>query len=130
MWSGDVAARWDDLRDQISAGVNFSMSGMPNWTHDIGGFAIEERYTKPIRPHLAEWRELNLRWFQFGAFSPLFRSHGEIPKREIYEMAPAGSPTYAVDGLVRPAALPADALHLHARRRHLLQATARSCAGW
>jgi alpha-D-xyloside xylohydrolase len=94
VWSGDVASRWDDLRDQVSAGVNFSISGVPNWTHDIGGFANEERYTKQDPAHLAEWRELNTRWFQFGAFSPLFRSHGEFPFREIYEMAPAGSPTY------------------------------------
>ena len=94
LWSGDVVSRWDDLRDQISAGVNMSMSGMPNWTHDIGGFALEDRYTNQDPKHLAEWRELNLRWFQFGAFSPLFRSHGEPPKREIYEIAPAGSAMY------------------------------------
>ncbi|HEX8585434.1 MAG TPA: TIM-barrel domain-containing protein [Allosphingosinicella sp.] len=94
VWSGDVASRWDDLREQIAAGVNFSMSGIPNWTHDIGGFALEERYQKGDPEHLAEWRELNLRWFQFGAFSPLFRSHGEAPKREIYELSPEGSPTY------------------------------------
>ena len=94
IWSGDVASRWDDLKDQISAGVNFSMSGIPNWTHDIGGFALEDRYTNQEPAHLAEWRELNLRWFQFGAFSPLFRSHGETPKREIYEIAPAGSAMY------------------------------------
>jgi alpha-D-xyloside xylohydrolase len=94
IWSGDTASRWDDLRDQISAGVNFSMSGVPNWTHDIGGFALEERYTKQDPKHVDEWRELNLRWFQFGAFSPLFRSHGESPKREIYEIAPAGSAMY------------------------------------
>jgi len=94
VWSGDVVSRWDDLRDQISAGVNMSMSGMPNWTHDIGGFALEDRYTNQDPKHLAEWRELNLRWFQFGAFSPLFRSHGEPPKREIYEIAPAGSAMY------------------------------------
>ncbi len=87
LWSGDVAARWSDLRDQISAGVNLSMSGIPNWTHDIGGFALEDRYTKQDPGAVAEWRELNLRWFQFGAFSPLFRSHGESPKREIYEIA-------------------------------------------
>lgn len=94
LWSGDVASRWDDLREQISAGVNISMSGVPNWTHDIGGFALEERFTKQDPKHVAEWRELNLRWFQFGAFSPLFRSHGEAPKREIYEIAPAGSAMY------------------------------------
>jgi len=95
LWSGDVASRWDNLRDQVSAGVNFSMSGVPNWTHDIGGFANEDRYNKEDPAHLAEWRELNTRWFQFGAFSPLFRSHGEAPFREIYLMSPKGSPTYA-----------------------------------
>ena len=94
LWSGDVASRWEDLREQIAAGVNFSMSGIPNWTHDIGGFALEERYTRQDPKHVPEWRELNLRWFQFGAFSPIFRSHGEAPKREIYELSPAGSPTY------------------------------------
>ncbi|MCU6453688.1 DUF5110 domain-containing protein [Sphingomonas sp. A2-49] len=86
LWSGDVAARWDDLRDQISAGVNLSMSGVPNWTHDIGGFAVEDRYTNAEPAAQPEWRELQLRWFQFGALSPLFRSHGEKPKREIYEL--------------------------------------------
>jgi alpha-D-xyloside xylohydrolase len=87
VWSGDTAARWDDLRNQISAGVNLSMSGLPNWTHDIGGFAVEDRYSRQRPEAQAEWRELNLRWFQFGAFSPLFRSHGEFPHREIYEIS-------------------------------------------
>ena len=94
VWSGDVASRWDNLREQISAGVNFSMSGAPNWTHDIGGYTMEPRFLKPTAADLDEWRELNLRWFQFGAFSPLFRSHGENIKREIFEIAPAGSPMY------------------------------------
>jgi alpha-D-xyloside xylohydrolase len=93
-WSGDVASRWDDLRNQISAGVNFSMSGLPNWTFDIGGFALEDRYAKPSPADLDEWRELNLRWFQFGAFAPLFRSHGEFPYREIYNLAPDDSEVY------------------------------------
>jgi alpha-D-xyloside xylohydrolase len=94
VWSGDVVARWQDLSDQISAGVNFSMSGIPNWTTDIGGFSVEHRYEKPGAADLEEWRELNLRWFQFGAFSPLFRSHGELPYREIYNLAPKGSEVY------------------------------------
>lgn len=94
VWSGDVATRWYDLHAQISAGVNTAMSGLPNWTHDIGGFSVEDRYAAdtPKPADLAEWRELNLRWFQFGAFSPIFRSHGEKPWREIYEISPAGSP--------------------------------------
>ncbi|WP_294390054.1 TIM-barrel domain-containing protein [uncultured Sphingomonas sp.] len=87
LWSGDVAARWDDLRAQISAGVNISMAGIPNWTHDIGGFSVEDRYSRQLPEAQQEWRELNLRWFQFGAFSPLFRSHGEFPHREIYEIS-------------------------------------------
>ncbi|MAF28105.1 MAG: alpha-xylosidase [Croceicoccus sp.] len=87
LWSGDVAARWDDLRDQISAGVNLSMSGIPNWTHDIGGFSVEDRYTQQDPAHQDEWRELYLRWFQFGQWTPLFRSHGEFPFREVYELA-------------------------------------------
>lgn len=96
LWSGDVVPRWDDLREQISAGVQVGLSGIPNWTHDIGGFSVEERYTTDdITPeNQAEWRELNLRWFQFGAFTPIFRSHGEYPLREIWEIAPEGSEVY------------------------------------
>ena len=94
VWSGDVASRWADLHNQIAAGTNLSMSGIPNWTCDIGGFALEKRFEKPDAAALAEWRELNLRWFQFGAFVPLFRSHGEAPAREIYNLAPAGTEVY------------------------------------
>jgi alpha-D-xyloside xylohydrolase len=94
VWSGDVASRWDNLREQIAAGINFSMSGVPNWSHDIGGYTMEQRFQKPSAADLDEWRELNTRWFQFGAFSPIFRSHGENIKREIFEMSPEGSPTY------------------------------------
>ena len=90
VWSGDIASRWDDLYNQISAGVSIGYSGLPNWTFDIGGFANEARYSaqKPAAADVEEWRELNLRWFQFGAFAPLFRSHGEFPLREIYNLAP------------------------------------------
>jgi len=94
VWSGDVASRWDNLREQISAGVNFSMSGVPNWSTDIGGYTMEPRFLKPSGADRDEWRELNLRWFQFGALSPLFRSHGENIKREIFEIAPAVSAMY------------------------------------
>ncbi len=92
-WSGDIASRWDDLYNQITAGVSMSYAGLPNWTFDIGGFANEARYsTKTPKPEdLAEWRELNLRWFQMGAFTPLFRSHGEYPYREIYNLADPSS---------------------------------------
>ena len=95
-WSGDIASRWDDLYDQISAGVSIGYAGLPNWTFDIGGFANEGRYStqKPTAADQEEWRELNLRWFQFGAFAPLFRSHGEYPFREIFNLAPQGSEVF------------------------------------
>ncbi|WP_313343965.1 TIM-barrel domain-containing protein [Stenotrophomonas sp.] len=94
VWSGDIVSRWDDMREQVSAGVNTSMSGLPNWTFDIGGFSTEKRYSEEDPAHLPEWRELNTRWFQFGAFVPLFRSHGQFPFREIWNIAPEGTPYY------------------------------------
>ena len=93
-WSGDIAARWHDMKDQISAGVNFSMSGLPFWTMDIGGFAVEKRYENPNATDLEEWREQFTRWYQFGAFVPLFRVHGQFPYREIYNIAPEDHPAY------------------------------------
>ena len=94
-WSGDIVARWSNLRDQISAGVNFSMSGIPNWSMDIGGFMVEKRYQDhPTPAAQEEWKELQLRWFQFGAFTPIFRSHGVHPYREIYNISPPGTPVY------------------------------------
>jgi alpha-D-xyloside xylohydrolase len=100
LWSGDIVSRWDDLYNQISSGVSINYSGIPNWTFDIGGFATEPRYNaQPMKPEdLAEWRELQLRWFQMGAFVPVFRSHGQFPTREIWNIAPQGSEVY--DSLV------------------------------
>lgn len=93
-WSGDLASRWYDLKAQISAGLNFSLSGIPYWTHDIGGYTHEDRYYHPEGKDLDEWRELNTRWYQFGAFSPLFRVHGQYPFREVFNMAPENHPAY------------------------------------
>lgn len=95
-WSGDIGTRWEDMKAQISAGLNFAMSGIPYWTMDIGGFCVEKRYevAKEGSEDLKEWRELNTRWFQFGAFCPLFRSHGQFPTREIYNLAPESHPAY------------------------------------
>jgi alpha-D-xyloside xylohydrolase len=94
IWSGDIASRWEDMKAQISAGLNFSMSGLPYWTMDIGGFSVERRYEKPNETDLAEWRELQTRWYQFGTFVPLFRAHGQFPFREIYNIAPEDHPAY------------------------------------
>ncbi|NNV57902.1 TIM-barrel domain-containing protein [Limnovirga soli] len=93
-WSGDIASRWEDMKAQITAGINFSMSGLPYWTMDIGGFAVEHRYEKPNSKDLEEWRELNTRWYQFGVFCPLFRVHGQYPYREIYNTSPEGHEAY------------------------------------
>lgn len=93
-WSGDIAARWEDLRAQIPAGLNFSLSGIPYWSMDIGGFAVERRYEKPNEKDLDEWRELNTRWFQFGTFCPIFRVHGQFPYREMFNIAPENHPAY------------------------------------
>ena len=93
-WSGDIVPRWDDYREQISGLVNASMAGAPNVSFDIGGFSPERRYETKDPAHLPEWRELSLRWFQHGAFVPVFRLHGQFPYREIWEIAPEGTPHY------------------------------------
>ena len=102
-WSGDIATRWEDMKAQISAGLNFAISGIPYWTMDIGGFCVEDRYvagqveynkTGRENDDYKEWRELNARWYQFGAFCPLFRAHGQYPFREIWNIAPEGHPAY------------------------------------
>ena len=102
-WSGDIATRWEDMKAQISAGLNFAVSGIPYWTMDIGGFCVEKRYEDGQREFdktgrenedYKEWRELNTRWYQFGAFCPLFRAHGQYPFREVWNIAPEGHPCY------------------------------------
>jgi alpha-D-xyloside xylohydrolase len=94
-WSGDIATRWYDMKAQISAGVNLCMSGLPYWTMDIGGFAVEPKFERNVSPeNLDEWLEMNTRWFQFGAFCPLFRVHGQFPYREMFNIAPEDHPAY------------------------------------
>ncbi len=95
-WSGDIASRWEDMKAQVPAGINFSMSGIPYWTMDNGGFCVERRYEQAPEgsDDRAEWRELNTRWHQFGAFVPLFRTHGQYPFREMWNIAPDNHPAY------------------------------------
>ena len=68
-WSGDVLSDWTAYRRQIPAGLNFSLSGIPYWTTDIGGFFIGN-------PNDEGYRELFVRWFEYGTFCPIFRVHG------------------------------------------------------
>lgn len=93
-WSGDIAARWHDMKAQIPCGLSFSVSGIPYWTMDIGGFAVEGRYYNPSPQDTEEWRELTTRWFQFGTFAPIFRVHGQYPFREMFNIAPVNHPAY------------------------------------
>jgi len=86
-WSGDIGANWDVYRKQISAGLNHCMSGIPYWTFDIGAFVIGAYgglFNKGGKD--PAYRELYTRMFQFGAFAPIFRSHGSETPREIWEM--------------------------------------------
>lgn len=102
-WSGDIASRWEDLRSQITAGLNYSLCGNPYWTMDVGGFCVERRYERAQRVYdryevenenLKEWRELQTRWHQFGAFAPLYRAHGQFPFREPWNVAPEDHEAY------------------------------------
>ena len=82
-WSGDISANWETLRRQIPAGLSFAMSGFPYWTTDIGGFFRPvDQYTSP------EYHELLVRWFQFGAFCPIFRIHGFQSETEMWKYGP------------------------------------------
>ena len=82
-WSGDISGNWDTLRRQIPAGLNFGISGFPYWTTDIGGFfRPRDQYTS------AAYHELLIRWFQFGAFSPIFRVHGYQSETEMWKYGP------------------------------------------
>jgi alpha-D-xyloside xylohydrolase len=82
-WSGDISANWITFRRQIPAGLSFSMSGMPYWTTDIGGFfRPEDQYTSDA------YHELLIRWFQYGTFCPIFRVHGYKSNAELWNYGP------------------------------------------
>ncbi|MCQ2289461.1 MAG: DUF5110 domain-containing protein [Muribaculaceae bacterium] len=104
-WSGDIGTRWEDMKAQITAGLNFSISGIPYWSQDIGGFSVEHRYEAAQHQFdndgtenddLKEWRELNVRWHEWGMWTPLYRTHGQFPYREPWNIAPEGTPAYNV----------------------------------
>ena len=90
-WSGDVNSSWNALRNQISAGLNFSLTGIPYWNSDIGGFFLWNFKKKLEDP---EYRELYLRWLEFGTFCPMMRSHGADAPREIYQFGKKGDRAY------------------------------------
>lgn len=125
-WSGDIATRWEDMRAQMTAGMNFSLSGIPFWGMDNGGFCVENRYvaaqktfnkTGEETEDLREWRELQTRWNQFGCFVPLYRAHGQWPPREVWNIAPDGHPAY-------------ESIVYYHRLRYRLMPYLYSMAGW
>ena len=105
MWSGDISAKWDTLKKQIPAGLNFCATGLPYWTLDIGGFFVkrgEQWFWNGDYDNGSEnlgYRELYVRWFQLGVFLPIFRSHGTDSRREVWQFGKSGEVFY--DTLVK-----------------------------
>ena len=97
VWSGDLGSSWDALRNQVPAGLNFTLTGNPNFNTDIGGF-FAGAYNKSWNDGTASknplFQELYVRWMQFGVFTPMMRSHGTEMKREIYYFGKQGEPIY------------------------------------
>jgi alpha-D-xyloside xylohydrolase len=95
-WSGDITSTWTALAKQIPAGLGFSVSGLPYWTLDTGGFVVPSRFSSPnaTPADREEWRELNARWFEYSTFLPILRLHGQYPARELWEFGGEGSPAF------------------------------------
>ena len=87
-WSGDITGDWDTFGRQIPAGLDFCLSGIPYWTTDIGGFFVNY----PGGSENPEYRELFTRWFQWGAFCPIFRVHGTNTPKELWRFGPQYEP--------------------------------------
>ncbi|AYD47721.1 glycoside hydrolase family 31 protein [Arachidicoccus soli] len=94
-WSGDVTSSWESFRNQIPAGLNFSLTGLPYWNTDIGGFFAND-YVKGGGAKNPAFQELYTRWLQFGTFMPMMRSHGTAIPREIYQFGKKGDRIYDV----------------------------------
>ena len=75
VWSGDIASSFSSMRNQLAAGLNMGMAGIPWWTTDIGGFHGGD-------PDDPAFRELFVRWFQWGTFCPVMRLHGDREPRQ------------------------------------------------
>lgn len=75
VWSGDIASSFDSMRNQLAAGLNMGIAGIPWWTTDIGGFHGGD-------PNDPAFRELFVRWFQWGTFCPVMRLHGDREPRQ------------------------------------------------
>ncbi|HEX3969010.1 MAG TPA: glycoside hydrolase family 31 protein [Edaphobacter sp.] len=107
-WSSDISGNWDTLKRQVPTGINFVASGMPYWSTDIGGWQYLPKYHKPERAplldpsdarenigHYDDYPELYVRWFEYGAFQPTFRSHGSRPENEVWSYGRQAEPILA-----------------------------------
>lgn len=92
-WSGDVNSSWESLRNQVPAGLNFSLTGNPNFNSDIGGF-FAGVYKRNGGANNPMFQELYVRWLQYGTFTPMMRSHGTDVPREIYQFGKKGDVVY------------------------------------
>lgn len=95
VWSGDVTASWENMHRQLTAGLGLSVSGIPYWTSDTGGFhvsSMDGQYADALDDD--DYKELYSRWFQFGAFTPVFRAHGTDIPREIWQFGGPGNEYY------------------------------------
>src|SRR5271154_1121148 len=104
-WSSDISGNWDTLKRQVPTGINFVASGMPYGSTDMGGWQYPPAYHKPDRPpllepsdarenigHYDDYPELYVRWFEYGAFQPNFRSHGSRPQNEVWSYGKQAEP--------------------------------------
>ncbi|WP_312900847.1 glycoside hydrolase family 31 protein [Chryseobacterium taichungense] len=94
-WSGDVNSSWESLRNQVPAGLNFSLTGNPNFNSDIGGF-FAGVYKRNGGANNPMFQELYVRWLQYGTFTPMMRSHGTDVPREIYQFGKKGDVVYDI----------------------------------
>ncbi len=91
-WSGDVVSTWEVMRKQLAAGLNYSLCGIPYWNTDLGGF-FAWKYNNDVN-NIA-YHELHVRWYQWGAFQPIMRSHNSSPVAvEIYQFGDKGDWAY------------------------------------
>jgi alpha-D-xyloside xylohydrolase len=95
VWSGDVYSSWWALQHQVPAGLNFALSGFPYWTTDIGGY----HQTFPGEAKQPAYQELYARWFEYGAFCPVFRTHGHRDNNELWTYDKVFPALVAVDKL-------------------------------
>ena len=104
LWTGDVNSSWDMLRKQLPAGLNYTMTGCPNYNTDIGGFFCNSYNTMGggSAPKNVQFQELYVRWMQYAFFCPVFRSHGADAPREIYQFGKKGDAAFdAIEKTIR-----------------------------